>query len=249
MPDRNERLDFAERWITDAFRVIETPGGIVTLDVDMTRARDALARLRSDGARVTYTHLVVRAAAIALKTNPEQHVLVAGTARLHPGRVDIGLSIAGTTTYAPVMVIEDVAEKSLRVLAEEVGKRAPEVRAKEELDLASVRRWGWLIPFAWLRQLILRWLFTHVWFRRQLSGTFQVTCLTQPDLCIPLLFNTAAAVGAGRVRDRVVAVDGAPAVRPILSLACVFDHKAWDGARAANMLVAMAKWLETGELE
>jgi pyruvate dehydrogenase E2 component (dihydrolipoamide acetyltransferase) len=247
MPDRTQSLDFAERWLSDAFRVLETPGGFVTTDVDMTRVGALLTELRARGLKATFNHAVVRACALVLSRRPEWHVLVAGTRRVAPARVDIGLSVAGTSHYAPVMVIEDAPSKALEVLAEEIVRRVPEVRAKEERDLASVRRWGWLIPFAGLRRAILRWCFRRVWFRRQLAGTFQVSCLPA-DLVVPFLFTAAAALGVGRVRDRVVAVDGAPAVRQVATLAVCIDHKAWDGARAIAFLDELRGLLESAEL-
>jgi pyruvate/2-oxoglutarate dehydrogenase complex dihydrolipoamide acyltransferase (E2) component len=242
-----ESLDFAERWFADAFRVIETPGGFVALDVDMTRARALVEAARGRSVHATFNHLVVRAVALVLSRRPDLHLLVAGHRREKPSRVAIGLSVAGRSVYAPVMVIDDAAAKSTDALAEEITRRAPEVRAKEERDLASARRWGWLVPFSSWRRAILRWCFRRLWFRKALAGTFQVSCLAI-DLVVPFLFTSAAALGVGRVRDRVVVVDGAPAVRPMLTLACCIDHKAWDGARAVSFLDEVRGLLESGEL-
>ncbi len=249
MPDRAESVDFAERWLNDAFRVIETPGGFATLDVDMTRARVTLDELRKTGAPVTFNHVIIHAAARVLAARPELHHLLAGSRRVHPERVDIGMSVAGKTQFAPVMVIEDAAGKSIEALATEVQRRIPEVQAKEAKDLASMRRWGWLIPFAWMRRLLLRWLFTRLWFRRQLSGSFQVSCLHTTDSVVPFLFNSAAALGIARVRDRVVAVGGQPVVRPMVTLTCCIDHKSWDGARAGAFLNEIQKVLDGATLE
>src|SRR5262249_18273281 len=153
-----------------------------------------------------------------------------------PERIDIGLSVAGSTQYAPIMILEDAGRKPLAALAAEIRARLPEVRAKEARDLASMRRIGWVIPFGWLRRALLPALFGQSWFRRKLAGTFQVSCLDRVDLCVPFLFNTAACLGVGRVRDAVVAVDGRPEVRPVVTLAVAIDHKAWDGVRAAAFL-------------
>ncbi|MSP59860.1 MAG: hypothetical protein EXR72_05885 [Myxococcales bacterium] len=248
MPDRHERLDFAERWLADGFRVLEPPGGFALVEVDMTRARALLARLRESGVKATYNHIVVRAAALALARKPELHVLVAGTRRLRPERVDIGLSVAGRTNFAPVMRIEGAGEKKLPELAAEVIRRIPEVQAKEEVDLAGMRRWGWLIPLGWLRRALLGLLFSSLWFRRKLTGTFQITCLPV-DAVAPFTFTSAGCLGVGRVADRVIAVDGQPAVRPMVTLICAFDHKAWDGSRLASFSSEVKRILEEGELE
>jgi pyruvate dehydrogenase E2 component (dihydrolipoamide acetyltransferase) len=49
---------------------------------------------------------------------------------------------------------------------------------------------------------------------------------------------TVAILGAGRVRDEVVAVGGEPAVRPILPLSLTFDHRAVTGGEATRFLSA-----------
>ena len=249
MPDKIERLDWAERWLGDGFRVIEVPGGFATLDVDMTRAVSLVERLRAAGHKVTYNHLFVRAAALVLARHPEWHHLSAGTRRMLPGRVDIGLSVAGSTPFAPVMVIEDAANKKLIELADEIVRRVPEVRVKEEKDLAGMRRWGWIIPWGRLRRWLLRWLMGKVWFRRKLAGTFQVSCSQVVDLNVPFLFNSAAVLGTGRVREAVVADGGKPAVKKIVTIACCIDHKVWDGVRTWAFMTEVKKILDEGELD
>ncbi len=56
----------------------------------------------------------------------------------------------------------------------------------------------------------------------------------------------AAIVAMGRVRDRVVAADGAPAVRPMVTLTLSVDHRVADGADAARYLDDVARLLEAG---
>ena len=48
-----------------------------------------------------------------------------------------------------------------------------------------------------------------------------------------------AIVGAGRVRDEVRAIDGAPAVRRVMPLSLTFDHRVVTGAEATRFLAAM----------
>lgn len=49
----------------------------------------------------------------------------------------------------------------------------------------------------------------------------------------------AAIIGAGRIEDRVIAVDGAPAVRRLLPVSLTFDHRSVNGGEAAGFLVAL----------
>ena len=55
---------------------------------------------------------------------------------------------------------------------------------------------------------------------------------------------TVAIVGAGRIRDAVVAVDGAPAVHRVLPISMTFDHRAVTGGEAGRFLNALIADLE-----
>ena len=46
----------------------------------------------------------------------------------------------------------------------------------------------------------------------------------------------AAILAVGRIADKVVAIDGQPAVRPMMTLTLSGDHRVMDGARAAEFL-------------
>ncbi|MFO1059147.1 MAG: 2-oxo acid dehydrogenase subunit E2 [Dongiaceae bacterium] len=53
-----------------------------------------------------------------------------------------------------------------------------------------------------------------------------------------------AILGAGRIRTRIVAVDGQPAARRLLPLSLTFDHRAASGGEAARFLAAVIADLE-----
>lgn len=55
---------------------------------------------------------------------------------------------------------------------------------------------------------------------------------------------TVAILGAGRVHEQVLAVDGAPAVRRVLPLSLSFDHRVVTGGEAARFLKAVIEDLE-----
>lgn len=249
MPDRYEKLDYADRWINDGFRIIDTPGFFVSVEVDMSRAQALLDRLRDSGIKATYTHLVVRAVALTLARHPELHKLVAGNRRCFPERVDIALSVSGEAVYAPLMLLEGADRKNLQQVAHEVIERTPAIREKEQQTLAGLRKWGRILPLSWLRRSFLRIMNKSFMVRRSSNGTFQVTCIANVDTFVPFMFGTAAALGVGRVRDRVVAIDQQPTVRPTLTLSCCVDHKAWDGMAAATFLTHLQQLLESDALE
>jgi pyruvate/2-oxoglutarate dehydrogenase complex dihydrolipoamide acyltransferase (E2) component len=215
----------------------------------MSRMQALIGLARQRDIRITYTHIIVRAAAVALAANPDLHVLMCAS-RIHsPDRVDIGLSIAGETFVAPVLVVEGADQKSLLVVAEEITRRAPEVKAADHQMLQLLRRWGWLLPFSFLRRALLRILFRGLAFRRKGSGTFQVSLVPNVDQAFTPMFSTSAILIAGSVRDRVVAVSGKPAVRAMATLTCCADHGVWDGRAGERFLLAVRNVLETGALE
>jgi pyruvate dehydrogenase E2 component (dihydrolipoamide acetyltransferase) len=242
--ERIEKLDYAERWSRDGLRAVDPPGGFLTLEVDMTQASALRSRAKNAGASVTYTQILVVAVASALTKHPELHRLIAGKIRLFPGSVDICLSIAGENAVTPVLIVKDAGRKSLKAITDEVQNGAVRARVEEEKRLGMLKKWGWIVPCALLRRALIRSLLNRLWYRRMVSGTFQVSVVSTVDLFVPFLFNTAAALGGGRVRDRVVAVNGQVEIRPIMELACCFDHKVWNGMDGANFLNAVKEELE-----
>ncbi len=58
---------------------------------------------------------------------------------------------------------------------------------------------------------------------------------------------TVAIVGAGRIRDQVVAVDGEPAVHRVLPVSLTFDHRAVTGGEAGRFLNAVIADLELAD--
>ena len=57
---------------------------------------------------------------------------------------------------------------------------------------------------------------------------------------------TVAILGAGRVHEQVVPVDGKPAVRRVLPLSLSFDHRVVTGGEAARFLKAVIEGLQHG---
>jgi pyruvate dehydrogenase E2 component (dihydrolipoamide acetyltransferase) len=158
--------------------------------------------------------------------------------------VDIGLSVTGETFVAPVLVIEGADQKSVADIAAETARRTPEVRQADQHLLRVLRKWGWVLPFGFLRRGLLRLLFTSPTFRRKGAGTFQVSTVPA-DWALTSTFATAGVLVAGQVWSRVVAVDGQPVVRPVMALTLSGDHGVWDGRAAARFLAGVKLELES----
>jgi pyruvate dehydrogenase E2 component (dihydrolipoamide acetyltransferase) len=54
----------------------------------------------------------------------------------------------------------------------------------------------------------------------------------------------SAILAVGRIAERVVPVNGQPAVQPMMILSVSYDHRAIDGARGAQFLETLADWIE-----
>jgi pyruvate/2-oxoglutarate dehydrogenase complex dihydrolipoamide acyltransferase (E2) component len=211
----------------------------------MTQTEERLDRLREQGLFASHTHFLLHATARALAANPDIHQIVAGNKRYRPSQVDIGLSITGEAFVTPVLVIERADQKSVAELVEEITRRVPEARKADLQMLNMLRRWGWILPFGFIRRALLRMLFTSVSFRRKGVGTFQVS-VVPVDWSASANFTAAGLLCGGAVRSRVVVIDEKPAVRPIMTLTLCCDHGVWNGRAATQFLSAVKTELEKG---
>jgi len=79
------------------------------------------------------------------------------------------------------------------------------------------------------------------------GGTFTISNLGMYGIdAFNAIINApqAAILAVGRMVDRVVPVNGQPAVRPMLTLSLSCDHRILDGARGAEFLATVAALIE-----
>jgi hypothetical protein len=243
--ENEESLDFAELWQIELLRVPRPPVSIGQISVDMTRAIDQLEEFRRAGVAATHTHQLVRAAACALAANSDLHQIVAGRRRLRPQHVDIGVTISFDATLAPGVVLQDVDHKSVPDLVNELSHRIPEIQETYRKQLAAVRRWGWLLPFGFLRRAYLRLLFARPHVRLGMAGALQITMVPMEWGATTTVLPPGVLIG-GQVQSRVTVIDQKPAVRPMMNLTLSMDHGVWNGRDAARLLSAIKVHLEKG---
>jgi len=207
-------------WRTMAERLARAwssvPHFYLTRDVDAQRLIEWRRRLHAVVPAVTYTDLVVALTARALRTHPRL------AARWEDGRlageIQIGIGIAVATAdglIVPVILRPD--------------ERAVEDIARVRHDLVTRAHAGRLRP------------------EDVRGGTFTISNLGMFGVdAVAAMVNPpqAAILGVGRIADRVVAISGSPAVRPVLTLTLTCDHRVVDGARAAEFLVTLADLIE-----
>jgi pyruvate dehydrogenase E2 component (dihydrolipoamide acetyltransferase) len=181
------------------------------------------AKAGKTGANITHTDLLVALVARALAKHPRVNSSWTGDGIRTHHDINIALAIAvDDGVVAPVIAGADKIEL--------------DQIAAHRRDLSERARAGKLRP-------------------SDLSnGTFTISNLGMfnADAFSAIITPPQAAILAvGRIADRVVAIDGKPAVRPIVTLTLSSDHRVIDGARAARFLDDLAqaisdpeKWLE-----
>ncbi|HET6171344.1 MAG TPA: dihydrolipoamide acetyltransferase family protein [Gaiellales bacterium] len=208
-------------WRTMAARTLaswtSTPHFAVQRDVDASRllSWQHWARQHS-GAHVTITDLLVRSVAFTLRSHPALTRSWSGDGLVTSPAIGIGLAVALDDGLV-VPVIHDADELDL-----------PTLTSRRE-DLVGRAREGRLQP------------------DDVQGGTFTISNLGMygADAFTAIINPPQAAILAvGRIADRVVAVCGLPAVRPMLTLTLSCDHRVVDGARGSAFLQALAETIE-----
>lgn len=189
----------------------------LTLDADMTGVIEDRRRRQETGGTVPgFTDYVIAAAAAALREHPyaNSQITDEGVALLPD--VHIGMAVALDAGLI-VPVIRHTDQLDIEAVAAATAR------------LAAAARSGKLSP------------------DEVRSGTFTVTAMGMygVDAFTPVINppNTAI-LGAGRVRDSVKWDGASPRRTSVLTLSLTWDHRAFDGAPAAQFASAVRDWLE-----
>ena len=172
--------------------------------------------LQRSAEKVTYTDLLVKIVAAALRMHPRIN------ASWHDGK----------------LTLKQAVNVGLAVAVDE-GLVVPVISQADTLGLNEIaRRRGELVAKAQAGKL-----------RPQdiSDGTFTISNLGMYNVdAFSAIINApqAAILAVGRIADRVVPVNGVPAVRPMLVLTLSCDHRAVDGARGAQFLDTVATLVE-----
>jgi pyruvate dehydrogenase E2 component (dihydrolipoamide acetyltransferase) len=213
-PLSNVRKTIARR-LTEAWTV---PAFQLTVDADMTRANQLIARYRelSPDVRVTVTDLLTKLCAQALMRHRDMNVQYTEEALLVFPSANIGIAVA-----APQGLVVPVVPGAERLTLAQI--------ASTRGDLVSRARDGKL------RSEDLQ------------GGTFTISNLGMYDVdqFIAVLNPPQASILAvGATRDMVVPRDGELEVLPIVTLTLTCDHRAVDGATGADFLRTIKAYLE-----
>jgi len=171
---------------------------------------------KAAGPRITYTDLLLRLVAAALRAHPRVNVSWKDGALVSHADVNIGLAVAlDDGLVVPVLHRADTLS-----LAEIAARREDVVARAQSGKLRPADIQGGTFTLSNLG----------------MYGVDAFNAIVNPP--------QAAILAVGRIADRVVPVNGQPAVQPMLVLTLSCDHRAVDGARGAQFLGALAELVE-----
>jgi pyruvate dehydrogenase E2 component (dihydrolipoamide acetyltransferase) len=186
-------------------------------EVNVTRLASWLELARKQtGAHVTYTDLLVKLVAAALSRHPRVNASWRDGTIVQNTDVSIGLAVA----IDDGLVVPVIHRADTLLLPELAARRADVVSRAQagKLRPADIQGGGFTIS------------------NLGMFGVDAFNAIVNPP--------QAAILAVGRIADRVVALDGRPVVQPTMVLTLSCDHRALDGARAAQFLGTLADLIE-----
>lgn len=198
------------------------PHFFVTREVDASGLNAAREKLlasgaQSNGVKITHTDLLISAVARSLEKHPRLNASWNAQAIQYHDHINIGIAMA-------------VEDGVVTGVVRGANKTALAEIARQRKDLADRARSGRLRP-------------------DDISGaTFTISNLGmyQVDAFTAIVVSPQAAILAvGAIADRIVAVEGKAAVRPMISLTLSCDHRVVDGARAAEFMQTVAAAIQS----
>jgi 2-oxoisovalerate dehydrogenase E2 component (dihydrolipoyl transacylase) len=198
-----------------------SPHVLTVMEADMSRVvkhrdanKDVFAR---DGINLTYTAYFMAAIVAGLKNYPLVNSSWTDEGVLVHKAVNIGMATSLGEEGLIVPVIKDADNLSLLAMGRAVNDLANRARSKK-LQPDEVKGGTFTLT------------------NHGISGSlFAYPVINQPQCGI---------LGVGVMQKRVIVIDDAIAIRPMVYLSFVFDHRILDGARADAFLTKVKEMLE-----
>jgi len=171
---------------------------------------------KQTGARITYTDLLVKLVAAVLVQHPRANASWKDGSIVRNADINIGVAVA----IEDGLVVPVVHRADTLSLADIAGRREDLVARAQagKLRPADIQGGGFTIS------------------NLGMYGVDAFDAIVNPP--------QAAILAVGRIADRVVALNGQPAVQPTMVLTLSCDHRVLDGARGAQFLSALADLIE-----
>jgi pyruvate/2-oxoglutarate dehydrogenase complex dihydrolipoamide acyltransferase (E2) component len=236
--------------------------GTLELRVDETMKYIAEFREKT-GRRITVSHLMAKAAGMALKECPDANAVLRFNKIYLRERIGIffqvvmtdqgddKIDLSGATVY-------DVEDKSLMTICDEFQQKVDKVRARKDPALEKTRGAFKNVPHMMLNPALKFISFFSTSLNLDLSGigipsdpfgSMMITNIGTLGLdtaYVPLVpySHVPILLAVGAVKERPIAVDGKPVIAKMLSVNATFDHRIIDGFHAAVMSRVLRKYLE-----
>jgi pyruvate dehydrogenase E2 component (dihydrolipoamide acetyltransferase) len=189
----------------------------LTVSADMARADEVVARVRElSDVHITITDLLAKVSAMALMRHREVNVQFSEEALQRFPTANIGIAVAAPQGLV-VPVVRSVERLSLAELAQARGEVVGRAR-DNKLQQADLEGGTFTIS------------------NLGMYGVEQFVAVLNPP--------QAAILAVGATEDRVVARDGSAVVRPTMTMTLTVDHRAVDGAEAADFLRTLKQFVE-----
>ncbi|MEM2211406.1 MAG: dihydrolipoamide acetyltransferase family protein [Nitrososphaerales archaeon] len=213
IPLSRMRKTIADRLSLSARSAIHVP---ITMDVDMYEVKKILDNYLESGFKVTYTDVLIKVVATALKEYQKFNALFTENGILYVDNINIGVAVA-TDDGLIVPVIHNADNLNILEISKRLDELIEKARGKK---LTTKETSGGTFTISNL-------------------GMYDV------QMFAPIINPPEVAIlGVGRVMDKPVVINGEITVRPTLTLTLVFDHRVADGAEAAKFLQRIKNIIE-----
>lgn len=222
-----------------------------SMDIDATAPLAFLAAHHArTGVKVTITHLVTRAVALAMRDQPEINGKIRFWGRLEQrATVDIFVTVStGDGRDLSGAKIDRADERSLNEIAHEIGGRAKTIRAgedpsyKKSRSLLKATPWWLARPATWLSDVLVNELHLDLSSQGMPQDPFGSALITSVGMFgidtafapfVPLA-RCPLLLLVPEVRPRPWVNGDHLEIRPVLRLCATFDHRLVDGAAAGR---------------
>jgi pyruvate dehydrogenase E2 component (dihydrolipoamide acetyltransferase) len=191
----------------------------ITMEVDMTSAAKLKTEKEKTRLQISYNDFIIKATATALRELPAVNTMLLGQELRAMNEVNVGFAV--------------VSEDDLLV---------PVIRNADRLSIADISKSA--------KALIERARGGALTTREMSGGTFTISNLGMydVDLFAPVINPPETAIlGVGRIVPKPIIVGENMAIRQMMTLTLVFDHRVIDGVLAARFLQRVKQLLEAPE--
>lgn len=186
------------------------------MKVDMTESVRFREKLKSEGIKVSYTDILVRAVAQTLVQFPMMNAVVDGETIICKRNINLGVAVAV-----------------------ESGLIVPNIKNAQKLRVTQIHEQLAALAEKARTASLTRDEYTGGTFTITNLGMYEV------DEFTPIINPPEVGIlGVGAIVDMPWVVNGQMEIRPILTLSLTYDHRVIDGAPAAQFLQQIKKLLQ-----